>query len=365
MSSTPDLALPDFAGITPSHLTEAATLAVGFAQDAVADILASSEEASFQTVTLALERALQPADALSALVRVYESNVQTDAVAEAAAGVWAQLTSLRLGIELDTELFERLQAVPTSDLIPEDRRLHEFMVSDFVRAGVRLPADDRQRVSAIATEIDRIETEFGQVLLREATSRALVVDDEAALAGLSEDALQAARDDARDNSVTGLRLPLTNTTQQDALAELTDPATRARLLDLSLGRGSSGGPGDTREMITDLTALRAALAGHLGFHSYAQYAVDDQVAPDVESTGGLLRSLIGPALKQFARESRRVREYFGMDETQPLQRADVTHLWERYRAEAFELDSAQVSSYFEFERVLIDGVFATAGTLFG
>ena len=253
VSSTPDLALPDFAGITPSHLTEAATLAVGFAQDAVADILASSEEASFQTVTLALERALQPADALSALVRVYESNVQTDAVAEAAAGVWAQLTSLRLGIELDTELFERLQAVPTSDLIPEDRRLHEFMVSDFVRAGVRLPADDRQRVSAIATEIDRIETEFGQVLLREATSRALVVDDEAALAA-SEDALQAARDDARDNSVTGLRLPLTNTTQQDALAELTDPATRARLLDLSLGRGSSGGTGDTREMITDLTA---------------------------------------------------------------------------------------------------------------
>lgn len=365
VSSTPDLALPDFADITPAHLTEAATLAVGHAQDVVAGILASTEEATFQSVTLALERATQPADSLSALVRVYESNVQTDAVAEVAAGVWAQLTSLRLGIELDTELFDRLQAVHTSDLIPEDRRLHELMVKDFVHAGVRLPAEDRQRVSAIATEIDRIETEFGQVLLREASSRALVVEDEAALAGLSEDALQAARDDARSHGVEGLRLPLTNTTQQDALAELTDPATRARLLDLSMGRGSSGGTGDTRELITDLTALRAALASQLGFHSYAQYSIDDQVAPDVESAGGLLRSLIGPALKQFGRESRRVREYFGLEESQPLVRADLTHLWERYRAEAFELDSAQASSYFEFERVLIDGVFATAGTLFG
>src|SRR5699024_7310816 len=167
------------------------------------------------------------------------------------------------------------------------RRLHDLMVSDFVRAGVRLPAEERQRVSAIATEIDRIETEFGQVLLREASSRALVVDDVAALAGLSEDALEAAREDARHHGVDGLRLPLTNTTQQDALAELTDPQTRAHLLDLSLKRGSSGGPGDTRGLITDLTALRAALASHLGFHSYAQFAVDDQVAPDVESAGGL------------------------------------------------------------------------------
>src|SRR5699024_2481830 len=144
---------PDFAAITPDHLVEAATWAVGHAQGVVSGILTSSEDPTFQSVTLALERAMQPADALGALVRVYESNVQTDAVAEAAAGVWAQLTSLRLGVELDTELFERLQSVPTADLIPEDRRLHELTIQDFVRAGVRLPAEDRQRVSAIATEI--------------------------------------------------------------------------------------------------------------------------------------------------------------------------------------------------------------------
>lgn len=365
VSSTPDRALPDFAAITPDHLVEAATWAVGHAQGVVSGILTSSEDPTFQSVTLALERAMQPADALGALVRVYESNVQTDAVAEAAAGVWAQLTSLRLGVELDTELFERLQSVPTADLIPEDRRLHELTIQDFVRAGVRLPAEDRQRVSAIATEIDRIETEFGQVLLREASSRALVVEDPAQLAGLGPDALDAARADARSHGVDGLRLPLTNTTQQDALADLTDPATRQRLFELSTGRGSSGGPGDTREMVTDLTALRAALAAVLGFHSYAQYSIDDQVAPDVESAGGLLRSLIGPALGQFRRETRRVREYFGLDDSQPLDPADVTHLWERYRAEAFELDSADAAAYFEFERVLVDGVFATAGTLFG
>src|SRR5690606_36895233 len=172
----------------PDHLVDAAGRAVRHAQDGVAEILASTEDPSFHTVTLALERALQPSDALSALVRVFESNVQTDAVAEAAAAVWSQLTALRLGIELDHDLFELLQSVPTNDHIPEDRRLHDLMLQDFVRAGVRLPAEDRQRVSAIATEIDRIETEFGQLLLREASSRALVVDDEAPLAGLEEDA---------------------------------------------------------------------------------------------------------------------------------------------------------------------------------
>ena len=361
----PDLTLPEFPEITPDHLVDAAGRAVRHAQDGVAEILASAEDPSFHTVTLALERALQPADALSALVRVFESNVQTDAVAESAAAVWSQLTALRLGIELDQDLFELLQSVPTNDLIPEDRRLHDLLLQDFVRAGVRLPAEDRQRVSAIATEIDRIETEFGQLLLRGASSRALVVDDEAPLAGLDEDALTAARADAQEHGESGLRIPLTNTTQQDALTRLTDPATRARLLELSMGRGSSGGPGDTRELITDLTALRAALAAILGFHSFAQYAIDDQVAPDVESAGGLLRSLIDPALAQFERESRRVRAYFDLPEDQPLQPADILHLWERYRTEAFELDSAHVAAHFEFERVLTDGVFATASTLFG
>lgn len=361
----PDLTLPEFPAITPDHLVDAAGRAVRHAQDGVAEILASAEDPSFHTVTLALERALQPADALSALVRVFESNVQTDAVAESAAAVWSQLTALRLGIELDQDLFELLQSVPTNDLIPEDRRLHDLLLQDFVRAGVRLPAEDRQRVSAIATEIDRIETEFGQLLLRETSSRALVVDDEAPLAGLDEDALTAARADAQEHGESGLRIPLTNTTQQDALTRLTDPATRARLLELSMGRGSSGGPGDTRELITDLTALRAALAAILGFHSFAQYAIDDQVAPDVESAGGLLRSLIDPALAQFERETRRVRAYFDLPEDQPLQPADILHLWERYRTEAFELDSAHVAAHFEFERVLTDGVFATASTLFG
>lgn len=361
----PVLTLPDFAAITPAHLVEAATRAVSHAQDAVADILASEEDPTFHTVTLALERALLPADALAALVRVFESNVQTDEIAEAAASVWAQLTALQLSIELDADLFERLQAVPTGHLIPEDRRLHDLTLQDFVRAGVRLPAKDRQRVSAIATEIDRIETEFGQLLLTEADARALVVADPASLAGLSEDALEAARADAAAHGVDGLRLPLTNTTQQDALTRLTDPATRADLFARSIGRGSSGGPGDVREHVTDLTALRAALAAVLGFHSYAQYAIDDQVAPDVESAGGLLRSLIEPALGQFQREEGRVRAYFDLSEDQPLDRADVLHLWERYRAEAFELDSDAVAAHFELERVLVDGVFATASSLFG
>ena len=85
----PDLTLPEFPEITPDHLVDAAGRAVRHAQDGVAEILASAEDPSFHTVTLALERALQPADALSALVRVFESNVQTDAVAESAAAAAA------------------------------------------------------------------------------------------------------------------------------------------------------------------------------------------------------------------------------------------------------------------------------------
>ncbi|GAA2095983.1 M3 family metallopeptidase [Brevibacterium salitolerans] len=400
VAHTPDLALPDFAALTPEGLREACARTVAGVRESVSAILASTDEPAFTGVTLPLERAKLPARALAALVRVLESNVMDEGLAEAVADISSQLTSLRLSIELDEQLFERLSAVSSADLIPEDRRLHEHTLAQHVRAGVRLPREERETVAEISRELDRLETEFGQTLLRETAARAFVTDDPAALAGLSEDQIAAAeaaaapapasgtgsspqddrtRQTAGDEAASGtagdltgdegtaprFRLPLTNTSQQDALTALTDPESRRRLLDLSLGRGSSGGPHDTRALVADITALRAAQAAHLGFHSYAQYAVDDSTAGDVDSAGSLLHQLLEPALRQFEREARRVRDYFGMDEDRPLERHDVLHLWERYRAETFEVDAAEASAHFEFERVLTQGVFATAQRLYG
>ncbi|WP_245579940.1 M3 family metallopeptidase [Brevibacterium album] len=373
VSAPADLALPDFAAIAPAHIVDAGDRVVAAVRQSVTALLASGEEPSFASVTLPLERAQLPARALAAFVRVLESNVLDDALAEAVAEVSAQLTSLRLSIELDEQLFDRLGGVPVSELIPEDRRLHELTVTRHVRAGVRLPAAERETVAEIARELDRLETEFGQVLVQETAARALTTDDPADLEGLGPDRIAAAHaaseaaSGASQDAAAGpqYRLPLVNTSQQDALASLVRPETRARLMELSLGRGSSGGPGDTRGLVTDITALRAAQAAHLGYHSYAQYSVDDSTAGDVESAGNLLQSLLEPAQRQFEREAGRVREYFGLGGNQPLARHDILRLWERYRAEAFEVDAEEAAAHFEFERVLTDGVFAAANALYG
>lgn len=362
----PDLALPDFSACTPERLLAACARVEESTRTSVAALRSCAPE--FRSLTVGLERALLPARGLSALMRVLTSNVLTDDIAEADAEISSRLTSLHLEVLLDAELFARLEEVSVEGLIPEDRRLHEETLRGFIRAGARLSGEDRQLAADLASEIARLETEFTRRLVAGAAAADFRVSDLSELAGLSPDALDRAAalaaERAESDAAAGLEpcagiVPLLSTTQQPALDALTDPRTRARLLEASMSRGIGGGDLDVRELISDLTALRALLAEKLGFRSYAAYIADDQVAGDDETAGSLLEKLIGPAGEQFARERAAV-----VGEA-PVEPADVAHLWHAHAARELSLDDAEVSAHLEFERTLVDGVFYTAEVLYG
>src|SRR3546814_20225356 len=82
-----------------------------------------------------------------------------------------------------------------------------------------------------------LSTKFHNRLVAAAAKGAVVVDDKAKLAGLSEGDLAAAAQAAQDRDLDGKWVfPLQNTTQQPVLAPLGDRHLRARILEASMTR---------------------------------------------------------------------------------------------------------------------------------
>ena len=99
-------------------------------------------------------------------------------------------------INLDAKLFARVKTLydrrATLGLTPEQAMVLSETYQDMVRAGAQLSAPDQQTLRTINGQLSTLETSFKQRLLAAAKAGALVVDDKAKLAGLSDAEIAAA-----------------------------------------------------------------------------------------------------------------------------------------------------------------------------
>ncbi|MFD0331065.1 hypothetical protein ACFQZC_30095 [Streptacidiphilus monticola] len=170
-------------------------------------------------------------------------------------------------------------------------RLLERYHARFVRSGARLDAAQQDRLRELNAEIAAVTTAFEQNVFADTRAAALVLDSAEELAGLPEDEIAAAAENAKSLGKDGKYvLSLKNFSNQTELASLADPALRRRLLEASLARGiESNGP-----LAIKAAALRAERAALLGFDSHAAWEVADQTAKTTEAVEGMLGGLVAP-----------------------------------------------------------------------
>ena len=74
-----------------------------------------------------------------------------------------------------------------------------------------------------------------------------------------------------------------------------------------------GGDHDTRELVGEITALRAQRAALLGFPDHAAYVVDDQTAGTTKAVLDMLDEMAGPAMRNLEEERGRIEELLRAD----------------------------------------------------
>lgn len=359
--------LPPFGEIKDEHFAPAYELGMAENLAEIAAIADNPEKPTFENTLVALERSGDLLDRTDRAFRVLTGSMTNPVLEKLESDLAPRLAAHSDAILLNPKLFARIRALydhrATLGLDPESERLLERYHKDFIRAGARLDDAGKTRLKAFNAELASLSTQFSQNTLKEINASAIIVDQAADLAGLSDADIAAAKAGAPEGKYA---IRLVNTTGQPPLALLTNRGVRERVMAASLARGSRGGEFDNRAIVARMVLLRAERAQLLGYPSHAAYQLEEQTAGNVETVNRLLAQLAPPAAANARREAADLQRI--VDDEHGGFRVTACD-WEMYaeklRKARYDFDESKVRPYFELHRVLVDGVFFAASRLYG
>jgi len=341
----------------------------------VARIAHNPQPATFDNTIVALERAgqlLNRVDTVFGRLNASNTNPQMQEIDTEMA---PKLTAQQDAIHLDPALWARVAGLyekrSSLHLDPESLQLLARYHTEFVRAGARLTAAEQTRLRALNTEISSLTTRFKHNVLKATAAGAVAVEDLKDLEGLSQEQIGAAAQAAAARGLTGKWLiTLQNTTNQPALAQLTNRALRERIYKTSIGRGL-GGATDNTVVIARLVKLRAERAALLGYANHAAYQLEDESAGNPEAVREMISQVAPAALARARAEAADIQKLIDAQARASgapsfaLQPWDWSFYAQQVRKARYDFDQARVAPYFELDHVLLDGVFYAAHELYG
>ncbi|MFB2800320.1 M3 family metallopeptidase [Shewanella seohaensis] len=273
-------------------------------------------------------------------------------------------------INLNPALFARIETIYNDrnnlGLTPEAVRLVEVYHQRFIMAGAKLTDEQKVKIRALNEEQSTLTNEFSQRLLRLTKEIAIVVDNKEQLAGLTDSEITSAANDAKAAGHEGKYLiNITNTTRQPVLASLENRELRQRIWEASANRGLTG-ENETASLVSRLAQLRAERAALLGYENWASYRLAPQMAKTPEAVYSMFGSMVPAVVANTEKEAADIQAMIdktgGKFELAPW---DWEFYAEKVRQEKYALDANSIRPYFEFNRVLEDGVFYTLKELYG
>ncbi|UOD31954.1 M3 family metallopeptidase [Massilia violaceinigra] len=362
---------PAFDKIKNEHFAPA--FAEGMRQNAAEiDAIANNRKpATFENTIVAMERSGKLLSRTGGAFGIFAGGNTNDTIKGLERELAPKLAAHRDAMLLNQKLFDRIETLYAKrarlGLDAESAFLLERYRKDFVRAGAKLNAADKDKLKGYNAELATLQTTFSQNVLSEANAAALVVDTRAELAGMSDAAIDAAAGVAKKRGLDGkFAIPVTNTTGQAPLSVLTNRSVRERLLAASLARGSRGGEFDNTGVVLKIAKLRAERAELLGYPNHAAYMLEDQTAKDTGAVNKLLGELAKPAVANARKEAADIQKVIDAEKGGfQLAAHDWAFYSDKVRAERFNFDQSQLRPYFELNSVLTNGVFYAAGKVYG
>ena len=235
----------------------------------------------------------------------------------------------------------------------------------FVRAGAALEKPAQDRLAAINERLASLGTQFGQNVLADEKAYALMLE-EGDLAGLPDFARAAARAAADERGhASKYAITLARSSCEAFLQFSSRRDLREKIFQAWIRRGENGGATDNRALIAEMVALRAERAKLLGFASFADYRLDDQMAKTPAAARKLLDEVWGRARAKAATERDALQAMIAQEGGNfALAPHDWRYYAEKLRKARYDLDEAEIKPYFQLDK-MIEAAFATARRLFG
>ena len=361
--------LPPLPAIKPEHFRPAFERAMAAHRTEIDAIAADPATPSFDNTIEALERSGHDLDRVSNVFFVL-AGADTGAAIEAIERDVSPLlarhsNALYLNAKLYAriaELYRRREALGLSD---EQARVLDRYHTRFVRAGAALDKPAQDRLATINERLASLGTQFGQNVLADEKAYALVLE-EGDLAGLPDFARAAARAAAEERGATGkYAITLARSSCESFLQFSSRRDLREKIFQAWIKRGENGGATDNRALIAEMVGLRAERAKLLGFKTFADYRLDDQMAKTPQAARKLLDEVWCRARAKAAVERDALQAMIAQEGGNfTLAPHDWRYYTEKLRKAKFDLDEAEIKPYFQLDK-MIEAAFETARRLFG
>jgi peptidyl-dipeptidase Dcp len=366
--STLPYQLPPFAEIEDGHYKPA--FERGFEEQLaeIRTITATSDEPTFENTMVALERSGRTLDRVAAVFFNKSSSDSSDFTNDLEEEIAPQLAAHEDAIKLDSALYTRIKSLhdrlPDLGLDAESAYLVERYFTEFTLAGAGLDEPHKAELREYNRKLSTLTTRFEKNLLADTNELAVVIDDPAELEGLDAGEISAAQAAATERGLTGKYLiTLVLPTGHPYLSSLDRRDVRERVMRASRARGIRGGDHDNRELVLEITRLRAERAGLLGFDTHAAYVTADETAGTPAAVASMLERLAPAAARNARAEQADLQSTIG--DAFELAAWDWAYFTEQVREAKYDVDSGAMRPYFEAERVLHGGVFFAANRLYG
>ena len=335
--------IPDFQRIKTEHYMPAFREGMKQQKEWIDNIANNSEEPTFGNTIVPYEysgQLLQEVSAVFFNLSECENSPEMEAIAEE---VTPLLSAHEDDIALNQKLFARIKAVydqrETLDLNTEQRRLLEETYKGFVRGGANVPEEQQARFRELNEQIASLTLRFAQNVLK---------------------ATNAYKKALPNGDTVTLDIP----TWEPFMQTCPDRKLREEVWHAYADRCRDG-EFDNTKIIDTLVNLRLERANILGFPTHADYVLDDCLAKTPANVYSCLMDIWAPAIKVAKQERDLYQKMLEKDEPgAKLQPWDWRYYAEKYRAEKYAIDDAEVRPFFSLDSVR-EGAFMVANKLYG
>ncbi|WP_309696401.1 M3 family metallopeptidase [Sphingomonas sp. SORGH_AS_0870] len=323
---------------------------------------------SFANTFVPMQNAGQTLNRVMTLFGVMTGNMNNPAY-QALDREWSpKLSKASDEITFNPKLFARIEAIykarDTSGLDAQQKRLVTRTYDSFVRQGAKLTPAQKAELSAFNQNLAINFSEFSQRLLAD-EGTAIIVTDEARLAGLPDSVKAVAKAAAAERGQQGWAIVNTRSAVDPVLTFATDRALREQVWRAFTKRGDNGDINDTKATIARIVRLRANRAHLLGFKTHADWRMQDTMAKTPAAAMDLMMRVWPAAKARVAEEVRDMQAIADKDGAKiTIEPWDYRFYQEKVRKSRYDLDQAELKPYFELNNIIQGSLYA-ANRLYG
>lgn len=368
--------LPRFDAIKPEHVTPAIEQLIADARNVVQQLEAPGDKVGWDSFVVPLEEATERLGRAWGVVNHLNHVMDTPELRATYNENQPKVTEFWTELGQNEALFAKYKQLHAStefvNLTPARKRIVENALRDFRLGGAELPEKQKERFAEIQEQQAALSTRFSENVLDATNDFKLLVENEADLSGLPDDARAAARAAAERDGKQGWQFSLHFPSYFPVLQFADKRELREKIYRANATKASEMGvvfseveKWDNTSNIAQLLKLRDEEAKLLDFRSFADVSLEPKMAESPERVIEFLEDLARRA-RPYAEKDLAELRAFARDELgiEEMQAWDVAYASEKLREKRYAFSAQEVKQYFPESKV-VAGLFGVISRLFG